>query len=177
MRAVFLMVLAMLVVLLPVQVLAQQEANATAKATANATAKGSATAAPKLEIPLDKPQPVKKERTKIAVTVEQKGDDNVGGRLAYHLKELFEKSNIFELSSKDERKIKLMLRTVEEFPGRPNMSSIYSVVFVYSETEGTLKYLLAHDVGFVHTSSVKEDAELLVSKTHEIYSKYSYLFD
>ncbi len=163
MRRVLLMVLMVLVAWLPTSAQAEQDANATV-------------AAPKLDIP-DKPDQVKQERGKIPVTVELRGDDNVGGRLAYHLKELFEKSGLFELSAKDERKIKIMLRTVEEFPGRPNMSSAYAVVIVYSETEGTLKYLLAHDVGFVHTSSVKEDAETLVAKTHEVYSKYSYLFE
>jgi hypothetical protein len=163
MRTMLLMILVLLVAWLPAPAQAEQDANATL-------------AAPKIDLP-DNPEPPKQERGKIPVTVELRGDDNVGGRLAYHLKELFEKSGLFDLSAKDERKIKVMLRTVEEFPGRPNMSSAYAVVFVYSETEGTLKYLLAHDVGFVHTSSVKEDAETLVGKTHEVYSRYSYLFE
>lgn len=133
-------------------------------------------AAPKEDIP-DKPAPAEQRERKIVVTVEHDGADNVGGRLAYHLKELFDRSSLFTLSTKDERKIKVILRTKEEFPGRPNMSSAYAVVFVYSETEGTLKYLLASDIGFVHSASVKEDAEVLAGKAHDIYSKYSYLFE
>lgn len=133
-------------------------------------------AAPKEDIP-DKPTPTEQKERKIVVSVEHDGADNVGGRLAYHLKELFDRSSLFTLSTKDERKIKVILRTEEEFPGRPNMSSAYAAVFVYSETEGTLKYLLSSEVGFVHSASVKEDAEVLAGKAHEVYSKYSYLFE
>jgi len=133
-------------------------------------------AVPKEDIP-DKPAPTEQKERKIVVSVEHDGADNVGGRLAYHLKELFDRSSLFTLSTRDERKIKVILRTREEFPGRPNMSSAYAVVFVYSETEGTLKYLLSSEVGFVHSASVKEDAEVLAGKAHEIYSKYSYLFE
>ncbi len=135
-----------------------------------------APAAPKKDIP-DKPAPAAQKEKKIVVSVDHSGADNVGGRLAYHLKELFDRSSLFTLSNKDERKLKVLLNTVEEFPGRPNMSSAYAVVFVYSETEGTLKYLLSSEVGFAHSSSVKEDAEVLAGKAHEIYSKYSYLFE
>lgn len=137
---------------------------------------GQTLAAPREDIP-DKPAATEQKERKIVVSVEHAGTDNVGGRLAYHLKELFDRSSLFALSTKDERKLKVILRTVEEFPGRPNMSSAYAVVFVYSETEGTLKYLLSSEVGFVHSASVKEDAEVLAGKTHEIYSKYSYLFE
>lgn len=133
-------------------------------------------AAPREDIP-DKPTTTEKKESKIIVSVEHDGADNVGGRLAYHLKELFDRSSLFTLSTSDERKLKVILRTREEFAGRPNMSSAYAAVFVYSETEGTLKYLLSSEVGFVHSASVKEDAEVLAGKAHEIYSKYSYLFE
>ncbi len=128
------------------------------------------------EIP-DKPAAVHSKPAVIPVIVEQNGEDAVGGRLAYHLKELFSKSAMFSLTVKDEKKIKLILNTQLEFIGRPGTSSIYSAVWVYSENDGTLKYYLANEVGLVHGVSVKDTAEILVNKTHEIFSRYSYLFE
>lgn len=165
MRTLLFSLAAILIFGLPLAAFAQETAGA-----------GGALAAPKKDLP-DKPTPSSQNEHKILVSVEHSGTDNVGSRLAYHLKELFDRSSLFTLSTKDERKLKLILRTVEEFPGRPNMSSAYSAIFVYSETEGTLKYLLSNEVGFVHSASVKEDAEALAGKTHEVYSKYSYLFE
>ena len=147
-----------------------------AEAVAEPPATTPAAPAPMKEIP-DRPSEARRQEQKIVISVEHEGSDNVGGRLAYHLKELFERSSLFTLSTRDERKLKVILRTVEEFPGRPNMSSAYALVLVYSETEGTLKYLLHSEVGMVHSASVKEDAELLAGKAHEIYSKYAYLFE
>lgn len=128
------------------------------------------------EIP-DKPTAVHSKPTIIPVIVEQTGEDAVGGRLAYHLKELFSKSSLFTVTGKDEKKIKLLLNTKIEFMGRPSTSSIYSAVWVYSENEGTLKYYLASEVGLVHGVSVKDAAEILVNKTHKIFTRYSYLFE
>lgn len=128
------------------------------------------------EIP-DKPSVVRSKSAIIPVIVEQTGEDAVGGRLAYHLKELFSKSSLFTVTVKDEKKIKLVLNTKLEFKGRPSTSSIYSAVWVYSENEGTLKYYLASEVGLVHGVSVKDSAEILVNKTHEVFTRYSYLFE
>ncbi len=128
------------------------------------------------EIP-DKPTAVRSKPTVIPVIVEQTGEDTVGGRLAYHLKELFSKSALFTVTAKDEKKIKLLLDTQVEFQGRPSTSSIYSAVWVYSENEGTLKYYLASEAGLVHGISVKDTAEILANKTHEVFTRYSYLFE
>lgn len=128
------------------------------------------------EIP-DKPASVSSKPTVIPVVVEQTGEDTVGGRLAYHLKELFSKSSLFTITVKDEKKIKLLLATKVEFLGRPSTSSVYSAVWVYSENEGTLKYYLASEVGLVHGVSVKDAAEMLVNKTHEVFTRYSYLLE
>ena len=132
--------------------------------------------AAKKEIP-DKPAAPKQIETRTPVFVEHHGSDNVGGRLAYHLKETMEKSALFRLTSKDEKKLKAILFSKDEFNGRPNMSSIYTVVWAYSENEGTLKYYLASDVGLVHAASVKEEAEALAGRTHEVLSSYGYLFE
>ncbi len=128
------------------------------------------------EIP-DKPTAVQSKPTVVPVIVEQTGEDTVGGRLAYHLKELFSKSALFTVTVKDEKKIKILLDTQVEFQGRPSTSSIYSAVWVYSENEGTLKYYLASESGLVHGVSVKDTAEILANRTHEVFTRYSYLFE
>lgn len=132
-------------------------------------------AAAKKDPPPDKP--IKPAETRTPIMVEHQGSDNVGGRLAYQLKELLEKSALFRLTNKDEKKLKLLLITKEEFPGRPNMSSIYTVVWSYSENDGTLKYFLSSDVGVANAAAVKEEAEALVSRTHEALTSYNYLFE
>jgi len=114
---------------------------------------------------------------KMPVSVEFQGTDGIGQRLVYHLKEVFEKSAIFRLSGKDEKKIKVLVSTAEEFAGRPNTSSVFSVVWLYSENEGTLKYYLAATVGLVHAATVKESAEELAGRTHDIVTGYGYLFE
>jgi hypothetical protein len=129
----------------------------------------------KKDPPPDKPS--KAAETRTPIMVEHQGSDNVGGRLAYQLKELLEKSALFRLTNKDEKKLKLLLISKEEFPGRPNMSSVYSAVWTYSENDGTLKYYLASDVGLISAAAVKEEAEALVGRTHESLTSYSYLFE
>lgn len=153
---------------------AAQDASPEAAATPAPVAKSEAAA--RKEIP-DTPAVAKPSEIKTPIFIEHTGDDSLGARYAFHLKELFEKSSLFRLTPKDESKIKIILSTAEEFASRPNMSSIYGVVWSYSENEGTLKYFLASDVGVVHTASVRDQAELMASKTHEIVSKYAYLFE
>jgi len=111
------------------------------------------------------------------VSIDHQGQDNVGTRLVFHLKEIFAKSPLFALSAKDERKVRLVIRSQEEFADRPNTTSLVSLVWLYSENEGTLKYYLDGSVELVHSATVREQAEALASRTHDIAAKYSYLFD
>lgn len=111
------------------------------------------------------------------ISVEHHGADNVGARLALQLKELFNRSSLFRLSTKDESKIKLILNTKVEFEGRPNSSSVYSAVWVYSESEGTLKYYLASETGVVDSAALEFAAELLTERSDNEASKYRYLFE
>ncbi len=131
---------------------------------------------PRKDIP-DTPSAPPRKELKTPVAVEHQGKDSVGGRLVFHLKELFNGSNLFSLATGDGRKIKLIVTTMEEFQERPNTTSLVSVVWTYSENEGTLKYYLAGEIGLVHSVSVKEDAERLAGRTQELSAKYGYLFE
>lgn len=59
-------------------------------------------------------------RENASVAVEHDDTDPLGARLAYRLKELIGRSALMHLSGKDEKRSLVVLRTKEEFPGRPN---------------------------------------------------------
>lgn len=113
----------------------------------------------------------------VPLAIEHLGGDAVGGSLAYKLKDLAGRSSLFQLSTADEKRLKLLVRTVEEFRDRPNEASVYSVVWVYSESESTLKYYLDVESGLVFAGTADEKAQALLSKTQELASRYGYLFE
>ncbi len=111
------------------------------------------------------------------VTVEHDGADTAGARLAFELKELFNSAGLFRLTEKDEPKYRLLLSTLPEFPSRPQVGSVYCVVWVYSGSEGTLRHYLARDLGVVTMETARDVALKLVERSDGIGVKYSYLFD
>ena len=133
-----------------------------------------AEAAPAAPVP-DKPAVVDADRA-TAVAVEHEGTDTLGAKMAFQLKGAFNASSLFTLTDKDVPKLKVFITTVEEFPSRPHIASAYSIVWAFSQGEGTLNFLLAREVGLV----MAEDLDALVAKTAErtdgIAAKYGYLF-
>ena len=121
--------------------------------------------------------PAAQTKPGVPLAIEHAGGDSVGGSLAYKLKDLAGRSSLFQLSTTDEKRIKLMVRTMEEFRDRPNEASVYSVVWVYSENEATLKYFLDVESGLVFAGTADEKAQALLSKTQELASRYGYLFE
>lgn len=123
----------------------------------------------------DKPVAVQADRT-TAVMVEHEGTDTLGAKFAFQLKGAFNTSSLFTLSEKDAPKLKVFITTTAEFPSRPNIASAYSIVWAFSQAEGTLSFLLARDVGLVSA----EELDSLVAKTAErtdgFAAKYAYLF-
>ena len=132
--------------------------------------------APSREIP-DAPLEHKTGRS-TTVAVDHQGSDEVGVRLAFHMKEILNKATLFELAAGDgKKKIKVELFTKEEFEGRPGLGSVYGVVWLYSEGEGSLSYYLAGRVGVADAARVREAAEALVAETQGVAVRYSYLLD
>lgn len=113
---------------------------------------------------------------KTPVAVEHDDADPVGARLAYRIKELLGRSSLMTPTNKDEKKLVIVLKTKEEFPGRPNLCSIYSVSWLFSSREGALKYFLASEAGIVDASGVDPTAEALLGRTDKLASTYGYLF-
>lgn len=114
--------------------------------------------------------------TPTPVVVEHDDADPLGARLAYHLKELLGRSSRMRPTDKDEKKLVLVLKTKEEFPGRPNLCSIYSISWLFASRDGALKYFLTSEAGIVDASGIDQTAETILAKTDKLTSTYSYLF-
>lgn len=123
----------------------------------------------------DKPAEVKVDRT-TAVAVDHEGTDTLGAKLAFQLKGAFNASSLFTLTEKDTPKLKVVLTTAAEFPSRPNIASVYSVVWAFSQAEGTLNFMLAREVGVFGAEDLDAAVAKLAERTDGIAAKYGYLF-
>ncbi|CAK7028915.1 MAG: hypothetical protein DELT_02697 [Desulfovibrio sp.] len=123
----------------------------------------------------DKPAEVKPDRA-TAVAVEHEGTDTLGAKLAFQLKSTVNASSLFTLTEKDAPKLKVVLTTAAEFPARPHIASVYSVVWAFSQAEGTLSFMLAREVGVVSAEDLDALVAKIAERTDGIAAKYSYLF-
>ncbi|MEG2171668.1 MAG: hypothetical protein RRY29_00250 [Desulfovibrionaceae bacterium] len=123
----------------------------------------------------DKPAKNVERRTTIAVIHE--GNDSIGARLATRLKETFNASNLFVLNDKDAPKVRLLLTTQPEFSTRPAVGSVYSAVWIFSQSDAHLGYLLARELGTLNMDDVDNLVQQLVERTDGVSVKYSYLFN
>ncbi len=117
------------------------------------------------------------QEDKVPVLVEYDDMDNMGRRLVFNLRERFSASELFRLSNEQGEKIKVIISSQEEFPARPGLSSIYSIVWTFSYGDDVLDNYLEMEVGQISNQYLPRLAESLVAKTDEIYNRYSYLFD
>lgn len=112
------------------------------------------------------------------IKVEAEGTDSLGARLATRLKERFNQSSLFSLSSEDEKdapELRLLLNTVPEFPSRPNIGSVYGVCWVLSPGKGYLGHLLGREVGTVNAEDLDGLVDKLVERTDGIAARYANL--
>lgn len=123
----------------------------------------------------DKPAVTQADRA-TPVMVEHEGTDTLGAKLAFQLKGTFNTSSLFALTEKDAPKLKVLISTTEEFPSRPHLASAYSVVWVFSQGEGTLSFFLAREVGLVSAEDLNALVTRIASRTDGIAAKYAYLF-
>ena len=122
----------------------------------------------------DKPIKISERHTPVAV--EYKGDDIIGSRLSTRVKELLNSSNLFTLDSKDTPKFRILLSTAPEFKDRPGVGSVYSVVWVFSLSEATLRHYLDSEVGVLTPEDVDGLAARIVEQTDKMATRYGYLF-
>ncbi len=110
------------------------------------------------------------------ISVSHTGTDTVGTRLSTRLKELFNGSNLFQLNENNAPKIRIILISKAEFSDRPGVGSIYSITWVFSQSEGHLGYLLAQEVDILTPEDVDAVATRLLERTDGLAVKYAYLF-
>lgn len=131
-------------------------------------------AAPEASPLADKPMKMIERHT--PVSVEAEGSDSLGARLSTRVKELFNSSNLFKLEETDTPKFRVLISTVPEFSTRPGVGSAYSVVWVFSLSESTLRHYLFRQVGVMTADEVNDVAAKIVEETDKIATRYSYLF-
>ena len=110
------------------------------------------------------------------VMVEFEGIDSIGSRLATRLKELYNSSNLFHLEGNDVPKFRVLISSAPEFETRPQIGSAYSVVWLFSLSDATLRHYLSMEVGVVSGDDVNDLAAKIVEKTDTVAMKYAYLF-
>ncbi len=120
--------------------------------------------------------PAKTTERKSQISVNHTGTDNAGTRLATRLKEVFNASNLFQLNEDNAPKIRILLVSKAEFNDRPNVGSVYSITWVFSQSEGHLGYLLAQEVDIITPEAVDIVAAKLLERTDGLAVKYAYLF-
>ena len=123
----------------------------------------------------DKPIKIMERNTPIAV--EYEGTDSLGSKLATRIKETLNGSNLFALTEKDTPKLRLLLSSTSEFPSRPGVGSAYAAVWVFSQSEATLRHYLMREVGLVTPDEINDLAAKLVERTDALAVRYAYLFN
>lgn len=123
---------------------------------------------------LNKPEKITKRTT--TVSIEFEGTDSIGSKLSTRIKELMNASNLFLLTEKDSPKIRILLSTIPEFSERPCVGSAYSVVWLFSQSESTLRHYLSREIGIVTDNEVNNIAAKIVEQTDALAVRYGYLF-
>lgn len=122
----------------------------------------------------NKPAQVKDRVT--AISVVHEGTDSIGARLSSRLKESFNSSSLFRLTEADGAKMKLLITTAPEFPSRPGVGSVYSICWVFSQSDTYLPFLLSRECGTVCAEDVESLVAKLVERSDGVAVKYTSLW-
>ena len=129
----------------------------------------------KAEPKADKPAEVFSRQTPIFIA--HKGTDVLGTNLVFELSNACNSSSLFKLTNEKQQNLSVLITTRPEFASRPEIGSVYSIVWVYSENNDNLKYFLAQDIGVVTKENAQTLARAIANKTDQIAMQYDYLFD
>ena len=111
------------------------------------------------------------------IFISQKGADVLGSILAYEVTSACNSSSLFKLTTDDQPNISVMITTLAEFSSRPEIGSVYSIVWVFSENNSNLKYFLAQDAGIITKENTPMLAKTIAAKTDQLAMQYGYLFE
>ncbi|WP_419779702.1 hypothetical protein [Maridesulfovibrio sp.] len=129
-----------------------------------------------------KPVPAEKieqaqDQAGIPVVVVHSGDDVLGGTLALKLKEHFRKSVLFNLVDKNSKAVRVRIESRSEFKDRPEIGSVYSIVWTFAESEDVVPFYLKQELGITTSRNVESGSAGLLNKTDKVASEYKYLFE
>lgn len=113
----------------------------------------------------------------VPVSVLHNGDDSIGAKLASELKNAFNTSSLFKLTENDEPKLRVLLKTIPEFPSRPAVGSAYSLVWVFSRNADSLEHFLVQETGVVSMDDISGMVPRILERTDGLSVKYAYLFN
>jgi len=118
---------------------------------------------------------------KMPVEVNFSGDDAIGNRLAYQVKENIRRANTMELSDNNGPKYIIIINSIDIHKENPGISSAYSIIwlqcvirsFIFSGVRKDHSQLRFSDslVGFCGGQRVKEVAEIIIAKTDKIITE------
>ncbi len=121
--------------------------------------------------------PQQQARTAYPVAIETYIADPLGEKMALLLKENFNKSSFFLPVTKKKKRIILRVTTLNEFSGRPGLSSVYVFTWLFSESEETIPYFLDNTIGTVDATQIEHLARQILMQTTDVMEKFSYLFE
>lgn len=137
------------------------------KAEAKAEAKSEAKAEKKREVP---------DAERVPVFVEAVGEDVLGQRLVFELREALRTSAGFRLAKAGDKALRMRVAAVPEFKERPQIGSAYAVTWLFSEGGNVLSYYLESGLGLVDETRLKGEAQSLAARTDELAGRFAYLF-
>ena len=112
----------------------------------------------------------------VSISVLHNGEDSLGAKLASELKNALNLSSLFKLTEEDEPKLRLLLKTAPEFPSRPAVGSVYSLVWVFSRNADSLEHFLAHETGVLNLEDIPGLVARILERADGLSVKYAYLF-
>lgn len=99
---------------------------------------------------------------KAAIEVDHTGDDFVGQRLAYQLKEEIRRSSSLRLTNSNEPRLIISIITIDLEKEYKGNWSAYSIAWLVCNIKS--ERFITHNVGYCGASRVKEIAESIVAK-------------
>lgn len=114
-----------------------------------------------------------KTERRTPVIVEFEGNDTIGTTLFMRLQSKIASTN--PASPAREAKFRILLSTASEFPSRPGVGSVYTVVWTLALSEGSMEYYLVRDLGVVTPDSIDEVVSRIISRTDGVAARYGYL--
>lgn len=120
---------------------------------------------------------VQPEKPGIPVVIDQIGNDVIGGSLALKLKENFRKSVLFKLVDKNSKAVRIRVVSRSEFAERPEIGSVYVVLWTFAESQDVVPFYLSEELGVVSDRTVDSAAAALMNRTDKLAAEYKYLFE